>query len=86
LRAFVEVHRTEQFFPFCPPEERASGAFALTALGRFASNLLSHIVAGETGRGESRVDRDLAPRVLCMLLDGGATARTARTKRAGAQR
>jgi hypothetical protein len=68
---FVEVHRQEQFFVFCPPGERSGGAFALTALGRFASNLLSHIVAGETGRGESRVDRDLAPRVLCMLLDAG---------------
>jgi hypothetical protein len=68
---YVEVHRQEQFFVFCPPAERSTGSFALTALGRFASNLLSHIVAGETGRGESRVDRDLAPRVLCMLLDAG---------------
>ena len=73
--AFRPVDASEQFVIFCPPSERTSGAaFALTALGRFASNLISHIVARETGGAESKLDRDTPPRVLAVLLSAGADA------------
>jgi hypothetical protein len=59
----------EQFIVFAPDVERKSGSFAFTALGRFASNLLSHIVAQETGLGECLVTRESAPHILGLLLE-----------------
>ena len=66
--ALCPVDRLEQFIVFAPDVERRSGAFALTALGRFASNLLSHMVAQETGLKACRATREGAPRVLALLL------------------
>lgn len=73
--AFRPVDSNEQFVIFCPSAERTSAsAFALTALGRFVSNLLSHMVARETGVASSMLDRDTPPRVLSALLAAGADA------------
>ena len=66
--ALCPVDSLEQFIVFSPEVERKSGAFALTALGRFASNLLSHMVAQETGLKACRATREGAPRVLALLL------------------
>lgn len=62
----------EQFFLFAPPTEQRAAHTQLTALGRFASTLLSHMAASETGVGKSQWDRDTGPRVLRVLLAAGA--------------
>jgi len=69
--SFVEVHSDEQFIVFAPDVERKSGEIALTALGRFASNLFSHLKAQETGVAASLISREGAPRILKELLNVG---------------
>ena len=72
--ALRPVDATEQFIIFAPPAEQAGdgAAFALTALGRLASQLLSHAVAIETGAAPSAVDRDTGARVVAALVAAGA--------------
>jgi hypothetical protein len=64
---FTPVDPLEQYLVFAPDVQR-KGSFALTSLGRLASNLLSHMVAQETGLGLCKIDRETGPRVLALLL------------------
>ena len=73
VRALRPVDPGEQYIVFATPAEHRDGSlFALTALGRLASNLTSHMAARETGAAESKAERETGPRALALLLSAGA--------------